>query len=145
MPGGFGNVMLAMGGETPTRVGTNLKGDFAMFDDMGWDIGETINEIASDGTNTFVIPKNEADLRTIQIINGGKLTHWSAEDEKRMQTLMAKESRGKWEIVDGVNTKVEVSSEMFSDELKELITKKENLFEDLAKKNPPVKEGKVNL
>ena len=46
------------------------------------------------------------------------------------------------EIVDGVNTKVEVSSEMFSDELKELITKKENLFEDLAKKNPPVKEGK---
>lgn len=116
--------------------------DLAMFDDMGWDIEEMINEIASDAANTIVIPKNEADLRTIQIINGGKLTHWSAEDEKRMQTLMAKESRGKWEIVDGVNTKVEVSSEMFSDELKELIAKKENLFEDLAKKNPPVKEGK---
>ena len=54
-----------------------------------------------------------------------------------------------------VNTKVEVSSEMFSDELKELIAKKENVFEDLAKterekelkkikskKKPPVKEGK---
>ena len=113
-----------------------------------------INEIASYAANTIVIPKNEADLRTIQIINGGKLTHWSAEDEKRMQTLMAKESRGKWEIIDGVNTKVEVSSEMFSDELKELIAKKENLFEDLAKaerekelkkikskKNPPHEGG----
>ena len=31
---------------------------------------------------------------------------------------------------------------MFSDELKELIATKENVFEDLAKKNPPVKEVK---
>ena len=38
-----------------------------------------------------------------------------------MQTLMVKESPGKWEIVNGVNTKVVVSKNMFSDELKELI------------------------
>mgnify|MGYP001364379557 FL=1 len=33
-PGGFGNVMLAMGGETPSRVGTNLKGDFAIISEL---------------------------------------------------------------------------------------------------------------
>jgi len=33
-PIGFGNVMLAMGGETPTRVGTNLKGDFAIVKEL---------------------------------------------------------------------------------------------------------------
>ena len=37
-------------------------------------------------------------------------------------------------MVNGVNTKVEVSTEMFSDELKELIAKKENVFVELADK-----------
>ena len=31
---------------------------------------------------------------------------------------------------------------MFSDKLKVLMARKESDFEDLAKKNPPVKEGK---
>tara|TARA_B100001057_G_scaffold315215_1_gene315313 strand:- start:44 stop:739 length:696 start_codon:yes stop_codon:yes gene_type:complete len=115
--------------------------------------------------------KDDATFRTIRMINGGKLSHWSAEDEKRMQTLMAKESKGKWEMVNGVNTKVEVSPELYSDELKDLINKKQALFDELrdksdrqvrqqllksdptfferlekmeailAEKNPPVKEG----
>ena len=76
-----------------------------------------------------------ATFRTLRMINGGKLSHWSAEDEKRMQTLMAKESKGKWEMVNGVNTKVEVSPELYSDELKELINKKEALFDDLRDKS----------
>ena len=74
-------------------------------------------------------------FRTLRMINGGKLSHWSAEDEKRMQTLMAKESKGKWEMVNGVNTKVEVSPELYSDELKELINKKEALFDELRDKS----------
>tara|TARA_A100001011_G_C14279679_1_gene830997 strand:+ start:990 stop:1106 length:117 start_codon:yes stop_codon:yes gene_type:complete len=36
---------------------------------------------------------------------------------------MAKESRGKYEIINGVVTKLEVSAELYSDELKELINK----------------------
>ena len=70
-----------------------------MFDDMGWDIEEMINQIAKENTYTVIVPRREADLRKIQIFNGGKLTNWSAEDEKRMQTLMAKKSPGKQEIV----------------------------------------------
>ena len=79
--------------------------------------------------------KDDATFRTLRMINGGKLSHWSAEDEKRMQTLMAKEITGKWEMVNGVNTKVEVSPELYSDELKELINKKEALFDELRDKS----------
>ena len=118
--------------------------DFLMFEDMGWDVEKMVDSIANSNVKVFILPKNEADLRTIQIINGGKLTHWSAEDEKRMQTLMAKESRGKWEMVNGVNTKVEVSTEMFSDELKELVAKKENVFVEMADKaQKAIKERKL--
>ena len=64
------------------------------------------------------------DIRSslaLSTMSSGKLTLWSVEDEKRYQTLL---SKGRWETLDGVNTKVEVTSEMFSKKLKELIEKK---------------------
>ena len=70
-------------------------------------------------------------MLAILTIGSGKLTFWSVEDEKRYQTLLSKESKGKWEIVNGVNIKVEVTSEMFSKELKELIEKKQAIITDI--------------
>ena len=70
----------------------------------------------------------------IRAIVSEELTLWSVEDEKRYQTLLSKESKGKWQIIDGVNTKVEVTAKMFSEELKELIQKKETIINDLNEK-----------
>ena len=67
----------------------------------------------------------------LNTIGSGLLTLWSVEDEKRYQTLLSKESKGRWKILDGVNTKVEVTSEMFSTELRELIEKKQAIITDL--------------
>ena len=61
------------------------------------------------------------------------------EDEKRYQTLMAKESKGKWKFINGVNTKIEVTKEMFSKELKDLIKKKEDLIWKIGKKKSVIK------
>ena len=74
-------------------------------------------------------------MLAIRIINSGELTFWSVEDEKRYQTLLSKESKGKWQIINGVNTKVEVTAEMFSTELKELIEKKEAIITELDEKS----------
>ena len=63
-----------------------------------------------------VDPKNEM-LAAIRSINYGFYTEWSASDEKRFQLLMNKESKGKWKMIGGVNTKVEMTKDMFSDEL----------------------------
>lgn len=62
-----------------------------------------------------------------------------SEDEKRYQTLMTKESKDKWKFINGVNTKVEVTEEMFSKELKDLIKKKEDLIWETGKKKSFVK------
>ena len=79
-------------------------------------------------------------LSVLRIIsNGQSLSIWSVEDEKRYQTLMAKESKGKWKFINGVNTKVEVTEEMFSKELKDLIKKKEDLIWETGKKKSFVK------
>lgn len=77
---------------------------------------------------------NNPTLLAIRTINSGELSFWSVEDEKRYQTLLSKESKGKWKFKNGVNTKVEVTSEMFSTELKELIEKKEAIITDLDNK-----------
>ena len=78
--------------------------------------------------------KNNPTLLAIQTINLGELTLWSVEDEKRYQTLLLKESKGKWQMINGVNTKVEVTAKMFSEELKELIKQKETIINDLDEK-----------
>ena len=89
---------------------------------------------------------NKQTSLTLNTIGSGVLTLWSVEDEKRYQTLLSKESKGRWEILDGVNTKVEVTSEMFSTELKELIEKKEAIINDLSvkeEKNSGAKKAKI--
>jgi len=89
---------------------------------------------------------NKQTSLTLNTIGSGVLTLWSVEDEKRYQTLLSKESKGRWEILDGVNTKVEVTSEMFSTELKELIEKKEAIINDLSvkeEKNSGAKKAEI--
>ena len=87
---------------------------------------------------------NKQTTLVLNTIGSGVLTLWSVEDEKRYQTLLSKESKGRWEILDGVNTKVEVTSEMFSTELKELIEKKAAIINDFyvkEKKNSGAKKA----
>ena len=97
---------------------------------------ELINsaEVGFQGWGGEIYKKNNPTLLAIQAINQEELTLWSVEDEKRYQTLLSKESKGKWQMIDGVNTKVEVTAKMFSEELKELIQKKETIINDLDEK-----------
>ena len=97
---------------------------------------ELINsaEVGFQGWGGENYKKNNPTLLAVQAINSEELTLWSVEDEKRYQTLLSKESKGKWQMIDGVNTKVEVTAKMFSEELKELIQKKETIINDLDEK-----------
>ena len=111
----------------------------------------TMVEIVNSAEVSFKPPwntdmDNKQTSLTLNTIGSGVLTLWSVEDEKRYQTLLSKESKGRWEILDGVNTKVEVTSEMFSTELKELIEKKEAIINDLSvkeEKNSGAKKAEI--
>ena len=46
---------------------------------------------------------------------------------------MSKTSKGKWGIVNGVNTKIEITENEFPEELKELVSKKRVLIEKRTK------------
>jgi len=97
---------------------------------------ELINsaEVQFQGWGNEIFKKNNQTLLAIRTINHEELTLWSVEDEKRYQTLLSKESKGKWQMINGVNTKIEITEKMFSEELKELIQKKETIINDLDEK-----------
>ena len=76
-------------------------------------------------------PKEQKEFRKrfdeLMLLQKGILSLWSRDDQMKYDRLMEKASKGEWQIIDGVNTKVSLTDDEYPDELKQLITKKHSL------------------
>ena len=92
--------------------------------------GDVIKYIPDSYFNKKINGRNVPVAHRKQILELGRLTKFSRDDEVRYQYLMLDALKGETRIIDGKMVRVEKQPEDYSDELKELITKRNELYDD---------------
>ena len=68
----------------------------------------------------FAYPDEIKEIETINLLKANKLIGWTRQQELDLQRMMT-EIDSEWKIIDGINTKVQISEKDYPKELKDLI------------------------
>ena len=92
--------------------------------------GDVIKYIPDSFFNKKINGRNVPVVHRQQILELGRLTKFSRDDEVRYQHLMLDALKGATRLIDGQMVRVDTHPDDYSDELKELIAKRNELYND---------------